>query len=437
MTRVWKSTCLWLACVPALSNDCIYPYLLSGGPATQLAEVTNYEQVLIEKMKRFGLNPAEFPEFELPKRRRDHLVRLPATRSKEWDAFLDWIARNDPDEEVFVAATFRLREAYPHSAVPLTTILDRLHHPEPRFRRVAIELLFWQYPHLSAAKGDELLEDPSGHVRAGVIEAIERAAVLDRMPKVLPFLSDPEAAVRFAALRAIYHLDWVDRVDPKRMQSAIEEFSDRPLGKQLQTYLLNNPRFHRLYEGLDFAWGPRDTFFDASQPVAVADFVKTGSETFLLSGKLAGKVIARVIPKESADKWREALESPHWRRRGFDYVPIEPILSLDEIEKAYGLDSVSMDKLRKLKNRASPIEGREVVFAKVLMGPTVWAMRLECEGPYVRKESREQMKRIEDTLKEIGIDHQHVKGDNFVVVREDGARRYYLIDFDQATDLRR
>ncbi len=57
-------------------------------------------------------------------------------------------------------------------------------------------------------------------------------------------------------------------------------------------------------------------------------FDKTGSETTLLGGELKNKAIIRHIKPKAFLAWQKAYEdSELWQKNGFNYVPIEPILS--------------------------------------------------------------------------------------------------------------
>jgi hypothetical protein len=57
-------------------------------------------------------------------------------------------------------------------------------------------------------------------------------------------------------------------------------------------------------------------------------FAKTGSETMLVGGELKGKIIVRRLNSEAFLVWQQLFENHAlWKEAGFDYVPIEPIVS--------------------------------------------------------------------------------------------------------------
>ena len=63
-----------------------------------------------------------------------------------------------------------------------------------------------------------------------------------------------------------------------------------------------------------------EKFWDKKRDIVRRDFNKTGSETILLGGKLAGKVIIRVVSEKAFFAWKKALESDIWKKEGFDYI---------------------------------------------------------------------------------------------------------------------
>ena len=57
-------------------------------------------------------------------------------------------------------------------------------------------------------------------------------------------------------------------------------------------------------------------------------FPKDGSETFLVGGQLKGKTIIRRIIPSAFMAWQKMYEDCGlWKNEGFDYVPVEPIIS--------------------------------------------------------------------------------------------------------------
>ncbi|MEK6905745.1 MAG: hypothetical protein AABX24_05070 [Nanoarchaeota archaeon] len=145
---------------------------------------------------------------------------------------------------------------------------------------------------------------------------------------------------------------------------------------------------------------------------------KTGSETIVLGGPLQGKAIIRIISDQAFQGWKKAFEAEDvWRKLGFDYVPIEPILKIG-------------GKLRAFKTK----EGLWRVSTKVL-GPTLSKFMYSDEYREYKTYGQElflmQMK-IEEGLAKLKVRHGHLHDNNFCIEFHDGKIRLYAIDFDQA-----
>ncbi len=153
-------------------------------------------------------------------------------------------------------------------------------------------------------------------------------------------------------------------------------------------------------------------------------FRKTGSATTLLD-KLPGsektlrdQVILRHIDIVPYLAWKRAYEaSDFWKKKGFNYVPIEPIVSVRHKKASWKVD----------------------VFTRVLRGPSVDTWRFQ--GGAYQKEIQTQIKILSQSMDELGIHHGHMHEGNFVVCFErspidevilDRPPRVYIIDFDQA-----
>ena len=151
-------------------------------------------------------------------------------------------------------------------------------------------------------------------------------------------------------------------------------------------------------------------------------FPKTGSETTLLGGTLKGKVITRTITPRAFLAWQHIYEDHEvWKKAGFAYVPIEPILSYHI--NVNGLVNVQSGVL-------------DISMAGWLEKTTMFQAELE-----------QQCDTIKRVLKELKIQHGHDYHDNNFCLRffrqPDGTPdftrtpRLYLIDFDQAVSLPR
>ncbi len=154
------------------------------------------------------------------------------------------------------------------------------------------------------------------------------------------------------------------------------------------------------------------------------DFEKDGSETILLDAvpgqpdkTLRERLIIRTVTVDAYFSWKKAYESSDfWKSKGFDYVPIEPIVKV----KSDGARHVD-------------------VFSRVLKGPSIGMWQNETE--IFKENIHEQINKITACLVELGIDHGHIHYGNFVVyfsrnkngeVDLTSPPRLYLIDFDQA-----
>ena len=143
-------------------------------------------------------------------------------------------------------------------------------------------------------------------------------------------------------------------------------------------------------------------------------FDKTDSETTLVGGELMGKAIIRHIKPEAFLLWQKVYENYElWRKNGFDYVPIEPILS-------YRLNE----------------QGLVDVYSSVLdLDYTKWQ---NISNKFL-VELEEQRTKILKVLKDEKISHSHPIDSNFCLrffrnpqgkVDFDKTPRLYLIDWD-------
>ncbi len=161
----------------------------------------------------------------------------------------------------------------------------------------------------------------------------------------------------------------------------------------------------------------KDATFAGNRLFPREPFAKTGSETTLIGGTLEGKMIVRRINPEAFLAWQRLFENHAlWKNTGFNYVPIEPILSY---------------RLRE--------DGLVDVSAGVLdLNLRLW---LKMGGDF-EKALKQKSSSIQSILKQQGIDHHHPHWENFVLrffrdrkghVDFKREPRIYLIDFDLAT----
>lgn len=157
-----------------------------------------------------------------------------------------------------------------------------------------------------------------------------------------------------------------------------------------------------------------DTF--DTEGFSMTSFEKTGSRTTLLGGDFKGNVIIRHIEPESFVIWQKVFEDYKiWQEAGFDYVPIEPIIS-------YRLSE----------------QGTVDVMSGVLdVNLTTWKER---DGDFI-SELLDERNRILTVLRKQNIHHGHDHPRNFCLrfFRDPSGKvdftkkpRIYIIDFDQA-----
>ena len=148
-------------------------------------------------------------------------------------------------------------------------------------------------------------------------------------------------------------------------------------------------------------------------------FTKTGTKTLLLGKTLINNVILRIIPNHAFISWMNAYRATDtWKKEGFDYVPVEPIIRAHTSNdgkntRVYsGVLGVSVSKYLDMYSTKN-------------------------QHDYVR----EQVEKIKGVLKEMGITHGHTHYNNFCILHErtpggeidwDRPPRVYCIDFDQS-----
>ena len=146
------------------------------------------------------------------------------------------------------------------------------------------------------------------------------------------------------------------------------------------------------------------------------EFVKTGSGTTLLGGKLKDKTIIRHLQPKAFLAWQKIYEDHQlWKQNDFDYVPIEPIQSYRLNKK--GLVDVYSGVL-------------DLSFGSWLSMTDEFKSELTADA-----------KKIETILEKQNVQHGHTHEYNFCLrfFRDANGKvdfnkkpRIYLIDFDQA-----
>lgn len=249
------------------------------------------------------------------------------------------------------------------------------------------------------------------------------------LPRLKEFLFHNSVFVREHAMLQMFYLGGYGAFEmSERTRHALEGLARRnSLACDLLTLQFVDARFHPLYRTILEQDGVEgvNRFFDKGVSVAPKEFKKTGSRLFLLNGALAGHVVAHIVPKRAAVAWRAAL-SADWKSVGFDYVPIEPISTLDDIAREYELSRSSIAALNALQSKIEPNE--ELVFSKIIMGPTI----TDLSNHTTRMDLGIHDDSIEAALNKFNIVHGHGPLGNTVLQRDGNQIRRYLIDWDQA-----
>ena len=172
-------------------------------------------------------------------------------------------------------------------------------------------------------------------------------------------------------------------------------------------------------EKIDFTRSP--LHHDASSN-DVVNFEKTGTETFVLPE--AADAAVRVIPRVAAANWLKAFSDwPTWYEAGFNYVPVEDVLSITPTEPP---------------TEMSP---QVAVTTSILHGLSLRDYSTKISSQRHIKELTAMRDQIKLILVDMGINHGHDHDGNFVVVpyvddsgEVDWSRvpRLYVIDFDQS-----
>jgi len=174
------------------------------------------------------------------------------------------------------------------------------------------------------------------------------------------------------------------------------------------------------------------------------NFEKEGSGLVLLGGKLAGKVIIRIVSENAFFAWKKAFESEDaWRKAGFNYVPVEPIMR-DAFGKlrAYPFryeektnpswwpsESKWWSSEAKYRRKLIPGEIFYRVYAQVL-GSSLLVFLKNPNNQSFRPHLEGVRDLIISVLEKLQISHRHLHDNNFCIEMRGGIPRLYVIDFD-------
>ncbi len=237
------------------------------------------------------------------------------------------------------------------------------------------------------------LDNPDPEVQRVYAGMIDYVSERDRANLIKQGLDNPDPEVQRVCARRINYVSERDKTDILRKinENKLEHiFIEPPL---YDNKLISKDKFTR------------------------KSFTKTGSETTLVGGDLKDKVIVRHLKPEAFRNWQTLYEDHNlWKNAGFDYVPIEPIVSFH---------------LNK--------DGLVDVYSGILdLNFDDWNNKT---GGKFYNELLEERNKILSILSSLGIKHGHDHNRNFCLrfFRDSSGKvdltrqpRIYLIDFDEA-----
>jgi len=198
-------------------------------------------------------------------------------------------------------------------------------------------------------------------------------------------------------------------------------------------YLTGNERYHILYKN------ENPEFFNKEKKIKRKKFAKTGSRTILLGGKLSNKAIIRVISETAFIAWKEALEAEEeWKKEGFDYIPVEPILKNKRGEYRAKKFKYTRNHLIKPKWWPTGFElgyKEEGIYYRVItkvLGPSLGRFIQFSNDRTINSELESNAEKIRLILKKMRIYHGHTHEHNFCIEYYNNKPRVYVIDFDQS-----
>lgn len=272
-----------------------------------------------------------------------------------------------------------------------------LDHPNTDVQRVSLEEI-GRFPldetsvNIILLKINQGLENPNADVQKAVVAMIKFVPENEISSLIRRCLEHPNLDVQ----RAVAGMIQFAPNDEK------EQLFNLVIEKGFGESLIESP----LYKNKDIT----------KEKFSKTKFEKTGSGLILLGGELKEKTVIREIIPRAFLAWQQMYESWElWKEAGFDYVPVEPIVSFDlnqnGLVKVYsGVLDLSLSSWSKLTSR-------------------------------FETELLDQKDKIEEVLEKQKIRHGHTHSGNFCLrfFRDENGKpdlnrlpRLYLIDFDQA-----
>ena len=257
--------------------------------------------------------------------------------------------------------------------------------------------------------------DSRRYMRAEAIDIVAKNADLkESIPLIEKMLNDKDSYVRKTAIKALIELGSENSIRLIEKMLKDSDIEVREEAEKALTTLSERVEHHKLY----IKQNPK--LFEAGKEKSLGyikrkEFEKTGSKTVLLGSNLTGKVIIRIINEEAFFAWRRAFEAKKtWKEIGFDYIPVEPILTKHGKLRAYK----TKDGMYRVSTK---IVGES--FATFLENP---------KNSKFREIVEHQKYKIYYGLKKLNIEHGHLHYGNFCVEFHGEQPRVYVIDFDRA-----
>lgn len=258
-----------------------------------------------------------------------------------------------------------------------------------------------------------------------------RPSLYDTAKKmVLSIINDSEEYT-FIRAHALAHIEILDEKDRAQMQAKIgplikDIFEDHEGFESIKKETVFCIRYAddngqkglcQSAKDLEINLSRQSPLHNIAPSKGAVEFEKTGSNLYV--GQKSSGVSVRVIPLSSFTLWMKAyLSEETWKSAGFEYVPVEPIMSVAAAEPP----------------------GCEIAVQTINLPGKSLHESIHTYSRSVQDKIRDQQKRIVATLQALGIKHGHLHNNNFVLAprltkgRPDPSKtpRIYVIDFDEA-----
>lgn len=361
------------------------PHEVAEGLARSLPQIPEdrrewFIHLLLDKAPQQAAAQLAAKLLAFPREKREYLVKLLVERApREIIPELNSIIRfssSNTRKDLY----YRLLDVVPHEAAPL--LAHNITYLSIDDKRDLLPLL------LDKAPGEAAFQ------LAQIIDLFES----DEQEKIGRLIF--EKAPRETAIGAKDNLEYFPEDIQRELKRIIKDVEQKELSDA-------ETRNTALYKGVE-----DDNFFRK-------DFKKGGSVTVLFGKSLINKAILRIISDTAFASWMKAYAaSEEWKKAGFSYVPIEPII-------------------RAKADR----DGKHVRVYTGVLGVNLKTYTSMAHNRKYHQHVMDQRQRIKDVLHTMNIWHGHAHPENFCVLHErkpngdidwDSPPRVYCIDFDRA-----